>query len=125
MKTALLYTGAAIVIVWGIAHIAILTRSIVNGFGPISADNRRILLMEWLMEGVLLIFIGVLVVLVTSLTSDSEQSAIIVYQMCASVLVIMASISLFTGARTTILPMKLCPLIFLTAAGLFFLPTLL
>lgn len=125
MKTALLYAGAAIVIAWGIAHIGIPTRSIVNGFGPISADNRRILLMEWLMEGVLLIFIGVLVVLVTSLTSESERSSIIVYRVCASVLVIMAGISLSTGARTTILPMKLCPLIFLTAAVLFFLPTLL
>ncbi len=125
MKTALLYAGAAIVIVWGIAHIAIPTRSVVDGFGPISAENRRVLLMEWLMEGVLLIFIGVLVVLVTSLTSDLEQSAVILYRTCASVLVIMAGISMFTGARTAVLPMKLCPPIFLTAAGLLFLPTVL
>ena len=93
MKTALLYIGAAIVILWGIAHIAIPTRSIVNSFGPISIDNRRILLMEWLMEGVLLIFIGVLVVLVTIITSDLEQSAVIVYRVCASVLVVMAGMS--------------------------------
>ena len=125
MKTALLYIGAAIVILWGIAHIAIPTRSIVNSFGPISIDNRRILLMEWLMEGVLLIFIGVLVVLVTIITSDLEQSAVIVYRVCASVLVVMAGISLYTGARTDILPMKLCPPIFLTAAALLFVPTVL
>lgn len=125
MKAALLYCGAAIVILWGLAHIIIPTRAIVDGFGPISADNRRILLMEWLMEGVLLILIGVLVVLVTSLASDSEQSAVIVYRTCASVLVIMAGISLFTGARTAVLPMKLCPPIFLAAAGLLFLPTVL
>ena len=57
MKTVLPYAGAAIVILWGVAHIAIPTRSIVDGFGPISPDNRRILLMEWLMEGVLLLFV--------------------------------------------------------------------
>lgn len=123
MKAALLYGGAAIVILWGLAHIIIPTRAIVDGFGPISADSKRIPLMEWLMEGVLLIFIGVLVALITSLTSLSEQPAVIVYRTCASVLVIMAGISLFTGARTAALPMKFCPPIFLAAAGLFFLPT--
>jgi hypothetical protein len=42
----LLYAGATIVILWGIAHIAILTRSIVDGVGPISADNKLIFLLE-------------------------------------------------------------------------------
>ncbi len=125
MKIALLYAGAAIVMLWGIAHIAIPTRSIVDGFGPISADNKRVLLMEWLMEGVLLIFVGVLVVLVANLVPEPGQGAVIVYRACASVLVVMAGISLFTGARTAILPMKLCPPIFLTAATSFFLPTVL
>ena len=121
----MLYVGSAIVIIWGVAHIIIPTRSIIAAFGAISADNKRILLMEWLMEGALLIFIGVLVVLVTSLTSDSEPAAVIVYRTSASVLVIMAGISLFTGARTAVLPMKLCPPVFLTAAALFILPTVL
>lgn len=79
------------------------------GFGPIFNDNRRILLMEWLMEGLLLIFIGSLVVAVTR---ESDRTAVIVYQLCALVLLIMAGISLFTGARTAIVPMKLCPPIF-------------
>jgi hypothetical protein len=123
MKTILLYVGAAIVILWGTAHIVIPTRSIVEGFEPTSADNRRIVLMEWLMEGVLLIFLGVLVTLFASLAPQSGTPAQLVYRACASVLVVMACISVFTGARTAILPMKLCPLIFLTAAALFFLPT--
>ncbi len=125
MTAIMLYAGSMIVILWGIAHISIPTRSIIAGFGAISTDNKRILLMEWLMEGVLLISIGVLVVLVTLLAPESERSAVIVYRLCASVLVVMAGISLFTGARTTILPMKLCPPIFLTAAILFFVPTVL
>ena len=124
METISLYIGAAIVTLWGIAHIAIPTRSIVDGFGPISADNRRILLMEWLMEGVLLVFIGVLVALVTALVSERGLSSVIVYRTCAATLAVMACISRSTGAKTVILPMKLCPAIFLTAALLFFLPTI-
>ncbi|MDH4125671.1 MAG: hypothetical protein OEW64_10895 [Gammaproteobacteria bacterium] len=123
MNEIMLYAGAAVVIIWGIAHIVIPTRSIVDGFGPISADNRRTLLMEWLMEGVLLIFIGTLVILMTTLTHPEGQAAVIVYRACSAVLVVMAGISLFTGARTTILPMRLCPLIFLAAAALFLLAT--
>lgn len=107
------------------AHIAIPTRSIVDGFGPISADNKRILVMEWLMEGVLLVFIGVLVMLMTSLAQEPGGLAVLVYRACASVLVVMAAVSFFTGARTAILPMKLCPSIFLTAAALLFVATIL
>ncbi len=125
MNAVMLYTGAAIVILWGGAHIVIPTRSVVDSFGPISADNRRTLLMEWLMEGVLLIFIGVFVVLVASVAPAFEKTAVVVYRSCASVLVVMAGISLATGARTAVLPMKLCPLIFLVAATFFFLPTVL
>ena len=125
ISLAMLYTASAIVIIWGIAHIAIPTKDIVDGFGPISPDNRRILLMEWLMEGVLLIFIGVLVALVTYSVPQMDRTAVIVYRTCASVLVVMAGISSFSGARTSILPMKLCLAIFFTAAVAIFLPTVL
>lgn len=124
-SAGMLYTASAIVIAWGIAHITIPTRSIVNGFGPISPRNRRILLMEWLMEGVLLIFLGSLVALVTLLAAEVDRVAAAVYNLTALVLVVMAGISLFTGARTAILPMKLCPAIFLTAAALIFFATVL
>ena len=125
MKPLMLYTGAAIVILWGIAHIVIPTRSIIDAFGPISADNQRTLLMEWLMEGVLLVFIGVLVVLVASVAPEPDVTAVVVYRVSASALVVMAGISLFTGARTAVLPMKLCPVIFLMVAVLLLLPTVL
>ena len=125
IESLLLYAGSAVVILWGAAHIAIPTRSIIDAFGPLSVDNKRVLLMEWLMEGVLLIFIGVLVVLVRSLAPEQESATSVVYRACASVLVVMAGISLFTGARTGIMPMKLCPPIFFTSAVALFLPTVL
>lgn len=123
ISSAMLYVGSAIVIAWGIAHIAIPTKNIVDGFGPITPDNRRIILMEWLMEGVLLVFIGVLVASVTMLAAESERSAMVVYRVAAIALAVMAGVSQFTGARTAILPMKLCPAIFLTAAALIFFAT--
>ena len=125
MNAVMLYAGSAILIIWGMAHIVIPTRSVIEGFGTISADNKKTLLMEWLMEGVLLVFIGAQVALVAALAPPSERTALIVYRASAAVLVIMAGISIFTGARTSILPMKLCPAIFLAVAGLFFLATVL
>lgn len=110
LDSAILYGGSAIVIAWGIAHIVIPTKDIVEGFGPITQDNRRILMMEWLMEGVLLIFLGVLVILVRALAPESEVGPTIVYRTSAAALVIMAGISFVTGSRTSIGPMKLCPL---------------
>jgi hypothetical protein len=124
MNALMLYTGAVLLIGWGIAHVVIPTRSVIEGFGPISVDNKRTLLMEWLMEGVLLVFIGVLVVLVTSVAPAADRTAVVVYRVCAAALVVMAGVSAFTGARTSILPMKLCPAIFLAVAGLFFTPTI-
>jgi hypothetical protein len=111
----MLFTASAIVIVWGVAHIAIPTKSIVRGFGP---------MMEWLMEGVLLIFLGVLVALVRALVSADEVGPAIVYRTSAVALFVMAGISTLTGARTSIGPMRLCPAIFVVAAILFLLPTL-
>lgn len=75
--------------------------------------------------GVLLVFIGTLVALVTRVAPPMEQTAVLVYRACSGVLLVMAGISLLTGARTSVLRMKLCPAIFLTVAGLFFVATVL
>jgi len=40
-----LYIGSAIIVLWGISHI-IPTRSVVAGFGTLSTDDMRILMME-------------------------------------------------------------------------------
>jgi hypothetical protein len=36
MKVIILYVGSIVIILWGIAHIVIPTKGIVQGFGPIS-----------------------------------------------------------------------------------------
>jgi hypothetical protein len=66
----LAYVAGAVLVLWGAAHIAP-TRSVVESFGAISADNRRIRVMEWVAEGFTHIFIGGLVILVAALEGSS------------------------------------------------------
>jgi len=110
----LLYLGAALTILWGIAHL-FPTRSVVRGFGAISADNQRIIAMEWIVEGVSLIFIGTLVACVTFIDPTSIVSKA-VYLISAIGLIVLAVVSLFTGFKVNFLPFRLCPFIFTASA---------
>ena len=116
----LLYVGASIITLWGIAHI-IPTKSIVSGFGEISEDNKKIITMESIAEGITLGFIGVLVLLITGLGEPQSQTAFIVYLACAVMLLVMAILTTMTGARTSILPYKICPAVKTIVAILFIL----
>jgi hypothetical protein len=102
----LLYVGAGIITLWGIAHI-IPTKSVVKGFEQISQDNKRIITMEWIAEGLTLCFIGTLVLLVTLLAGPQNSASHIVYLASAAMLVVMAALTAFTGSRTPVLPMKI------------------
>lgn len=112
----LIYAGGLLTIAWGSAHL-FPTKSVVHGFGDISRDNKLIITMEWLVEGVALIFVGSLVVIVTVIDPKSVISTA-AYGSAATFLVVMALISLFTGFKVNFLPYKLCPLIFTTSAVL-------
>jgi len=124
MNEILLYIGSIVIILWGIAHI-IPTKAIVNGFGPMSEDTKRIITMESIAEGLTLCFIGVLVLLVTILAGSQGQAAFIVYLACAIMLLIMAILTTMTGARTSILWYKICPAVKAILAVLFILGSVL
>jgi len=119
-RYVVLLLGSLVITLWGIAHF-LPTRSIVNGFGSISLDNKRILIMEWVAEGVTLCFIGVLVFLVTSFAGPQNLVSTLVYQAAAWMLVVMAGLTFITGAKTSITPIKICPLVKSIVAILFFL----
>ena len=114
MQNVFLYLGAALTAIWGIAHL-IPTKDVVAGFGDISEDNRHIITMEWIVEGVSLIFMGSLVAIVTFIDPQTVISTS-VYIMSATGLLILALISLFTGFRVKFLPFRLCPFIFTGSA---------
>jgi len=112
----LIYSGSAIVLFWGIAHL-FPTRSVVAGFGNISIDNKRIITMEWIVEGVALIFIGSVNVIVTAI-DPSGSISLAIYLNSGVVLIVLAFVSFFTGFKIRFLAFKLCPVIFMTSAVL-------
>jgi CHASE2 domain-containing sensor protein len=112
VKKLLVIIGGLLNIAWGVAHL-FPTISVVKGFGNISLDNQRIILMEWINEGLTLIFIGLLVILLTILNKENSRATKIVYIAAAIMLSSMAVLSLFTGFRIDFVPFKLCPLIFI------------
>lgn len=116
MNLILLYLGSGLTVIWGIAHL-FPTKSVVQGFGEITIDNKRIITMEWIIEGISLIFIGVLVATATVIDPSNIVSTA-VYFISVIMLLAMALLSLFTGFKISFLPFKLCPIIFTASAVL-------
>ena len=111
----MLYGSAILVAFWGIAHI-FPTKDVVKSFGDISLDNKRIITMEWVVEGINLAFVGFLIALLTVTAGPEDEVSKLVYLSVAGLLVILAVWHSLTGARTKAIPMKLCPVIFSTGA---------
>ena len=116
----LLYVGSILIMVWGIGHI-VPTKSVVSGFGSISEDNKRIITMEWIAEGLALIFIGALVLSITILAGAQNTVAMYVFRISAVMLIVMAALTAATGAKTSIVPIKICPFVKTAVAALFLL----
>lgn len=116
VKKLLVIIGGLLNIAWGVAHL-LPTNSVVEGFGNISLNNQRIILMEWINEGLTLIFIGLLVFFITILNKEYSRANKIVYTTAAVMLFSMAILSFFTGFRIDFIPFRLCPIIF-TGSGL-------
>lgn len=118
INNILLLTGSITIIVWSISHV-IPTKSVVSGFGVISGDNRKLITMEWIAEGLTLCFIGALVLLVTLVSNGQNQTSRVVYAASAGMLFTMAGLTAATGAKTAVIPIKVCPIVKATVAVLF------
>jgi hypothetical protein len=116
MQIVLLYLGSALTALWGVSHL-IPTKNVVAGFGDVSDDNRNIITMEWIVEGVCLILIGALVAVVTFIDHEAAVSRA-VYVVSAIGLLALALVSLLTGFKVKFLPFRLCPFIFTASAVL-------
>ena len=116
INQVLLYFGSAVIAFWGIAHL-FPTRSVVSGFGDISVDNKRIITMEWIVEGIALVFIGSINAIVTAIDHTSSIS-LAIYLSSVVILIVLAVVSFFTGFKIRFLPFRLCPMIFITSAVL-------
>lgn len=116
MQSALLYIGAAVPVVWGVAHL-FPTKNVVAGFGDISDDNRNIITMEWIIEGVSMIFMGCLLAVVTAVDANAIVSKA-VYGVSVLGLLALSLVAFFTGFKVRFLPFRLCPFILISSAVL-------
>lgn len=110
INQVLAYIGAGLTALWGITHL-FPTKNVVANFGDISEDNRNIIMMEWIVEGVALIFMGALVATVTVVDAVSPVTHS-VYWLVVIGLNALSVVSLSTGFKVNFIPFKLCPVIF-------------
>ena len=109
--------AAGIVFLWGVSHV-IPTRQVVAGFGDISEDNRRIITMEWVAEGLSFVFVAVLIVAVTWSGETLEAAEDLVYRVSSGFLVAIGVWTAMTGARTGVIWFKACPVVMSISSGL-------
>lgn len=117
MSTVLAYAAGALVAAWGVAH-AIPTRQVLAGFEPISPDNRRIVLQEWLAEAFTMWGIAALVIVVTAVGGTDTAGRDWVYRAAALLLIALATLTGLTGARTPVVWFKICPVLLSASAVL-------
>jgi len=117
MATALACVAATLVALWGLAH-AIPTLQVLGGFEPISVDNRRIILQEWLAEAFTMWGIAAIVVSVTVAAGAGAMASHWVYRTSAGLLLALAALTTVTGARTPVLWFKICPVLLTIAVVL-------
>ena len=114
MASALAFVAAALVALWGVAHV-IPTRQVVAGFAPIEPDNRRVLTQEWIAEAFTMWGLALIVAAATVAGSGTSVAAW-VYRAVAVLLVGLAILTALTGARTPVIWFKICPVLLTSAA---------
>ena len=117
MSAVLAYVAAVVVAAWGVAHV-VPTRQVVAGFGPISADSRRVIVQEWLAEGFTMWGIAAMVIAATVAGGAAADVRAWVYRVAAALLVALGVLTAVTGARTPVVWFKVCPVVMAGAAVL-------
>jgi len=112
----LAYFAGAIVALWGVAH-AVPTRQVLAGFEPVTTDNRRIVVQEWLAEAFTMWGIAAMVIVVTVVGTDAG-TRVWVYRVAAVLLIALATLTALTGARTPVVWFKICPVLLASSAVL-------
>ncbi len=115
MAALLAYLAGAIVALWGVVH-AVPTRQVLAGFAPVTADNRRIVMQEWLAEAFTMGGIAAMVIVVTAV--GGAGAGVWVYRVAAGLLIALATLTALTGARTPVVWFKICPVLLAGSAVL-------
>jgi hypothetical protein len=123
MAITLAYGAAALVALWGVAH-AIPTGQVLVGFRPITQDNRRVVLQEWLAEAFTMWGLAGIIVSVTVVGGVGSHASQWVYRVVAALLVALALLTGLTGARTSVIWFKVCPVLLTFSAALLLIASL-
>jgi hypothetical protein len=100
-----------------VSHV-IPTRQVVGGFGEITRDNRLIITMEWVAEGLTFMFVAVLIVAVTWSGQTPEAAEDLVYRLSTGFLLAIGAWTAMTGARTGVIWFKMCPVVMSVTSAL-------
>jgi hypothetical protein len=111
------YVAAAVVAAWGVAHAAP-TGRVLAGFAPITRDNRRIVVQEWLAEAFTMWGVAAVVIAVTAAGGADTGPGIWAYRAAAGLLAALAALTALTGARTPVVWFKICPVLLAGSAAL-------
>jgi hypothetical protein len=117
MAPILAYVAAAVVAVWGVLH-AVPTRRVLAGFAPITADNRRIVLQEWLAEAFTMWGVAAVVLAATAAGGPDADVRAWVYRIAAGLLAALGGLTALTGARTGVIWFRVCPVLLAGSAVL-------
>jgi len=117
MAAIFAYVAGTVVAAWGVAH-AVPTRQVIAGFSPITADNRRIVLQEWLAEAFTMWGVAAVVLTVTAVGDTGTAVRVWVYRIAAGLLLALGTLTALTGARTAVIWFKICPVLLAGSAAL-------
>jgi len=117
MAALLAYVAGSVVAVWGVAH-AVPTGQVLAGFAPITPDNRRVVVQEWLAEAFTMWGIAAMVIVVTAAGGAGTSVGVWVYRVAAGLLIALGTLTALTGARTPAVWFKVCPVLLAGSAAL-------
>ena len=120
MSALLAYIAASLGIAWGIVHV-IPTRRVLAALEPTNADNRWMFLQEWLVEAVAMWGIAGVAIVGTATQSSTPGW---LYRTLAVILIALAALTAFTGARTAVVWFKICVGLLAVEATLFIVASL-
>jgi hypothetical protein len=98
-----------------VAH-AVPTHQVLASFEPITADNRRIILQEWLAEAFTMWGIAAVVIAATVVPGTATDIRAWVYRAAAALLIALGTLTALTGARTPVVWFKICPVLLASSA---------
>lgn len=117
VREVIAYLAAVLVALWGVAHV-IPTRRVVAGFEPITVDNRRVLVQEWLAEALTMWGVAAVVVVATAVGGAESNLTSWLYRVVAGLLIALAVLTVVTGGRTSVIWFKICPALLGLSAAL-------